>query len=168
MVEKGSGAPAVNTPFTMGTKGTKGTKDTKAVHRVHPDSWRPSWALAMVLVVLHTLPGTSALGQTPGDKVPIVAVSGCLTERKPNTWTLTNATEPTPSTANAPSAKAPVEGPATGKQEFVLVGTSEFGLSSHRGHTVLVKALLIEATPLSRLNVTSVTHIAPTCPPSAK
>jgi hypothetical protein len=119
-----------------------------------------------VLVLLSALSGTSALGQTPPDKVPIVAVSGCLTERKPNTWTLTSATEPVPSTANAPSAKAPVEGPLNGKNEFTLVGTSEFGLSSRKGHTVLVKGLLIKGAPVSRLNVTSVTHIAPTCPPS--
>jgi hypothetical protein len=30
---------------------------------------------------------------------------------------------------------------------------------------VLVKALLIKATPVSRLNVTSVTHVATTCLP---
>ena len=121
--------------------------------------------VSSALVLLAALSAVAVAGQTPADKVPIVAVSGCLTERKPNTWTLTNATEPTPSTANAPSAKAPFEGPTTGKNEFALVGTSEFGLPSHKGHTVLVKALLIKATPVSRLNVTSVTHIAPTCPP---
>ncbi len=122
----------------------------------------------VALALLSVGSGTSALGQTAADKVPIVAVSGCLTERAPNRWTLTNATEPTPSTANAPPAKGPVEGPTTGKNEFALVGTSEFGLPAHKGHTVLVKALLIKAAPLSRLNVTSVTHVAPICPPAAK
>jgi hypothetical protein len=125
-------------------------------------------AVIAMALTLSTTPGSVALGQTGADKVTIVAVSGCLTERTPNRWTLTNATEPTPSTANAPPAKAPLEGPATGKNEFALVGVSEFNLPSHKGHTVLVKALLIKAAPLSRLNVTSVTHVAPSCPPAAK
>jgi hypothetical protein len=125
----------------------------------------PSGALVAWLLALSGLSGAPALVQAPADKVPIVSVSGCLREPKPNTWTLTNATEPTPSTANAPPAKAAQEGPTTGKNEFALVGTSEFGLPTHKGHTVLVKGLLIKAAPMSRLNVTSVTHIAPTCPP---
>ena len=106
--------------------------------------------------------------QTPADKVPIVAVSGCLTERAANTWVLTSATEPVASNANGPAAKAPLTGPLTGKGEFALIGTSEFDLPSHKGHTVLVKAMLIKAAPISRLNVTSVTHVAPACPPPSK
>ena len=43
-------------------------------------------------------------------KVEIVSVTGCLKEASPNTWTLVNATDPVPSTANAPPAK---EIPAT-------------------------------------------------------
>jgi hypothetical protein len=95
-------------------------------------------------------------------------VSGCVTERAANTWALTSATEPTPSNASGPAAKAPVPSPLTGKNEFALIGVSEFDLPSHKGHTVLVKALFIKATPLNRLNVTSVTHVAPTCPPPSK
>ena len=140
------------------TVSAKDTKDTK-------DPTCPSCAWVVALALWSALSVTSALGQTTADKVPIVAVSGCLTERTPNRWTLTNATEPTPSTANAPPAKAPLEGPGVGKNEFTLVGVSEFNLPAHKGHTVLVKALLIKAAPVSRLNVTSVTHIAPSCPP---
>jgi hypothetical protein len=106
--------------------------------------------------------------QAPPDSVPIVAVSGCLTERAANGWALTNATEPTPSIANAPSPNTPIKEPTTGKNEFALIGVSEFDLPAHKGHMVLVKALLIKAAPVSRLNVTSITHIAPTCPPPAK
>jgi hypothetical protein len=109
-----------------------------------------------------------AIRQTPGQKVPIVAVSGCLVERTANSWALTRATEPTPSIAIGPPPNAQVTGPTTGKNEFVLIGVSEFDLPSHKGHTVLVKALLIKATPISRLNVTSVTHVAPTCPLAPK
>jgi hypothetical protein len=125
-------------------------------------------AAAVVFVCSFAVTSSASHAQGTADKVPIVAVSGCLTERAANTWLLTSATEPSPSTANAPAAKAPIAGPTTGKNEFALVGISEFDLPSHKGHTVLVKALLIKATPVSRLNVTSVTHIAPTCPPPAK
>lgn len=113
-------------------------------------------------------PAGAAREQAPSDKVPIVAVSGCLTERAANAWALTSATEPTPSIANGPPPNAPIPEPATGTNEYALIGVSEFDLPSHKGHTVIIKALFIEAKPLSRLNVTSVTHIAPTCPPTAK
>jgi hypothetical protein len=121
-----------------------------------------------VTALVLTLASSAAAGQTAQEKVSIVAVSGCLTERAPNTWLLTSATEPTPSVANAPAAKEPLKGPTTGKNEFALIGVSEFNLPAHKDHTVLVKALFIKAAPLSRLNVTSVTHIAPTCPPQTK
>jgi hypothetical protein len=109
-----------------------------------------------------------APGETPTDKAPIVAVSGCLTQQAGNTWVLASATEPVASAANGPAPKAPVTGPLTGTGEFALLGISEFDLPSHKGHTVLVKALLIKAAPINRLNVTSVTHVAPTCPPPPK
>ena len=125
-------------------------------------------ALVAGLLLTIALATASASGQAPVDKVPVVAVSGCLTERGANTWVLTSATEPTPSVANAPAAKEPIPGPTTGKNEFALIGVSEFNLPAHKGHTVLVKALFIKAAPVSRLNVTSVTHIAPTCPPPPK
>ena len=122
-------------------------------------------SVAIALALSSAIAGPVSRAQTAADKVPIVAVSGCLTERPVHTWTLTSATDPVPSIANAPPPKTPVTGPATGKNEFALIGVSEFDLPSHKGHTVLVKALLIKATPASRLNVTSVTHIADTCPP---
>ena len=126
--------------------------------------------LAAVIVALAVPASFGAMprAQMPAEKVPIVAVSGCLVERAANSWTLTQATEPTPSIANGPPPNAQLTGPTTGKNEFVLVGVSEFDLPSHKGHTVLVKALLIKAAPISRLNVTSVTHLAPTCPPAPK
>jgi hypothetical protein len=125
-------------------------------------------ALVLAPAFPMALASRTAAFQAPADKVPIVAVSGCVTERGANTWALTSATEPTPSIANAPPANAPSTGPTTGKLEFALIGVSEFDLPSHKGHTVLVKALLIKASPVSRLNLTSVTHIASTCPPTSK
>ena len=96
-------------------------------------------------------------------KVDIVSVTGCLKETTPNNWTLVNATDPVPSSANAPPPKdIPATAPA-GKNEFKLIGVSEFNLPSHKDHTVVVKGLLIKATPVSRLNITSVTVASPSC-----
>jgi hypothetical protein len=101
----------------------------------------------------------------PSPKVEIVSVTGCLKEAAPNNWTLVNATDPVPSNANAPPAKEiPATTPA-GKNEFKLIGVSEFNLPSHKDHTVIVKGLFIKAAPMSRVNMTSVTMVAASCAP---
>ena len=126
--------------------------------------------ISRVVVALTAAVAVGAAGgaraQAPSgpDKVPIVAVAGCITEQPAGTWLLTNATEPVPSIANAPPAGKPYTGPTSGKLRFQLIGISEFDLPSHKGHNVLVKGLYNRATPVSRLNVTSVTMLATTCP----
>ena len=121
-------------------------------------------------VALSLLSAAAAPAQAPSgpDKVPIVAVAGCVSEQPAGTWLLTNASEPAPSIANAPPAGQPYKGPMSGKLRFQLIGMSEFDLPAHKGHNVLVKALYVKAAPTSRLNVTSVTMLATTCPPPAK
>jgi hypothetical protein len=102
-------------------------------------------------------------------KVEIVSATGCLKEASPNAWTLVNATDPVPSNANAPAAKdLPAAAPAPGKNSFRLIGVSEFDLPAHRDRTVIIKGLLIKAAPMSRLNMTSVTTVAPACAAAAK
>ncbi|HEY7287192.1 MAG TPA: hypothetical protein VH497_17200 [Vicinamibacterales bacterium] len=96
-------------------------------------------------------------------KIDIVSVTGCLREPSANTWTLTAATDPVPSSANAPAAKDIPATPPPGRNQFRLIGVSEFNLPAHKGHTVIVKGLYIKATPVSRLNVTSVTMVAASC-----
>jgi hypothetical protein len=104
----------------------------------------------------------------PSRKVDIVSVTGCLKEAAPNTWTVTAATDPVPSSANAPPAKDVPSAPPAGKNTFRLIGVSEFNLPAHRDHTVILKGLFIKDAPLSRLNITSVTTVAPACAPPAK
>jgi hypothetical protein len=104
------------------------------------------------------------LQAAPAQKIPIVSVTGCLKEATPNNWTLVNATEPAPSSANAPPAAEVPKTPPVGKNQFRLIGVSEFGLSQHRDHTVIIKGLLIKAEPVNRLNMTSVTMVAAACP----
>jgi hypothetical protein len=103
------------------------------------------------------------LVQAAPKKVDIVSVTGCLRETAPGTWMLTAATDPVVSRANAPPAGDLPSAPPSGKNAFRLIGVSEFNLPAHKGHTVLVKALLIKADPVSRLNITSVTMVAPAC-----
>src|SRR5438552_11735860 len=87
-------------------------------------------------------------------KVDIVRVSGCLKEDGSGGWLLTNATDPVPDSPQADTAGTPQ--PMAGKNEFKLIGVSEFKLPTHKDQTVLLKGLLIKAAPIGRLNITSV------------
>ena len=106
-------------------------------------------------------------GQAPA-KVEIVSVTGCLKEATPNNWTLTGATDPVPSSANAPAPKEIPATPPSGRNAFTLIGVSEFNLPAHRDHTVIIKGLFIKATPMSRVNMTSVTMVSSSCAPAVK
>jgi hypothetical protein len=117
-------------------------------------------AFVIVAVLTAIQPGASA-------KVDIVSVTGCLREAAPNTWMLVGATDPVPSIANAPTAGEIPAVPPAGKNEFRLIGVSEFNLPQHKDHAVIVKGLHIKASP-PRLNITSVTTISPSCPDPGK
>lgn len=106
----------------------------------------------------------NAYAQAPPARADIVAVAGCLKESAPGTWTLTDASDPVVSVANAPSTKELETFPKSGKNAFRLIGVSVFNLPAHRDHSVIVKGVHIKASPMSRLNVTSVTMVASTCP----
>jgi len=127
--------------------------------------------IALVLTMLGlsqgAAPPRSGAGQA-ASKVEIVSVTGCLKEAAPNSWTLTSATDPVPSSANAPAAKDIPATPPAGKNAFTLIGVSEFNLPAHRDRTVIIKGLFIKATPMSRVNMTSVTDVSPACAASAK
>lgn len=113
--------------------------------------------------------GTAAARQTPATttRVPVVAVAGCVVQDG-TTYVLRSATEPTPSIANGLPAGEAYKGPTTGPNTFQLLGTSEFDMPGHVGHTVLIKGLLIKAAPNSRLNVTSVSRLSTSCAPAPK
>ena len=121
---------------------------------------RPMRILILLLGLAQAAPASN--------KVEIVSVTGCLKEATPNNWTLTSATDPTPSNANAPAAKDIPTTPPAGKNAFRLIGVSEFNLPAHRDTTVMIKGLLIKATPMSRVNMTSVTMVSASCAPAPK
>jgi hypothetical protein len=120
--------------------------------------------MTAVALLLAALTVQSPRGATTS-KVDVVAVAGCLKESSPDSWVLTNASDPVVSTANAPSPTELEKFAKTGKNEYQLTGVSIFNLPAHRGQTLLVKGLLNKATPSSRLNVTSVTMVSAECPP---
>jgi len=122
-------------------------------------------AMKTVAIILGLT--AAAAAQTPSQKIDIVSVTGCLREATPNTWTLESATDPVPSNANAPAAKDIPSTQPAGKNQYRLIGVSEFNLTVHRGHTVIIKGLFIKATPASRVNMTSVTMVAASCVPAA-
>lgn len=120
------------------------------------------WPMMLPAILVATL-ATLLQGAQSSKKVEIVSVTGCLREATPNTWTLESATDPVPSIANAPPAKESPATPPVGRNSYRLIGVSEFNLPAHKGHTVIIKGLLIKATPVSRVNMTSVTMVAPSC-----
>jgi hypothetical protein len=121
----------------------------------------------LAALILLGLAGAATAAAQTSAKVPVVAVIGCVTAQGTD-WTLTNATEPVPSIANGPPAGEAIKGPTSGKNTYRLIGISEFDVPAHKGHTVLVKGLFIKATPVSRVNVTSVTMVSTACAAAAK
>ena len=126
--------------------------------------------LNVAALALSVSLAAGAPGQAPAktERVEVVATVGCLREPSPNTWTLEQATDPVPSHANAAAPKEVETMPRRGKQQFQLIGVTVFNLPAHRGHTVLIKGTEIKATPMSRLNMTSLTMVAANCDPAAK
>ena len=125
---------------------------------------------AVLAVALIALATTDSAGATqtpkPPEKIDPVAVVGCLKDGAGGSWRLVDASDPQPSTANAPTPKELAALDKPGRNEFQLVGISIFNLPAHRNHWVVVKGLPISATPVNRLNVTSVTMKAESCPPA--
>jgi hypothetical protein len=122
-------------------------------------------ALAAALVFAAAPAQGLAQAPKPTEKIDPVAVVGCLKEGAGGTWMLVNASDPIPSTANAPTPKELAELDTPGRNELQLIGASIFNLPAHRNHWLVVKGLPIKAAPVSRLNVTSVTMKAESCPP---
>ena len=111
--------------------------------------------------------GVAIEAQESTQRVDVVRVTGCLRRAAGDAWTLSGATDPVVITReNAAAPPAPVT--AAGTNEFKLIGIEEFDLGSRKDRLVSVKGLLIKATPVSRLNITSVTTVADSCPAAAR
>jgi hypothetical protein len=109
----------------------------------------------------------SLAAQPPPSKVDIVSVTGCLRQRSANDWVVVAATDPVTSVANAPTPKEMPSAITPGKNEFRLIGVSEFRLPELKDQTVVVRGLFVKTAPLSRINITSIVSAAPACAPEA-
>jgi len=157
MERKGGKARKEDNPFCLFAGFARFAFQASAGHRRY-HTGMTTFAFVLGLAAAQAAPAPA--------KVEIVSVTGCLRETAPNNWILSTATDPAPSRANAPPAKdIPAVAPA-GKNEFKLIGVSEFNLPAHKDHTVIIKGLFIKAAPASRVNMTSITMVAPTCAPA--
>lgn len=124
--------------------------------------------LAVSETLIALMFAASIAGQAPAPKkVEIVSVTGCLREQGADNWMVVAATDPVPSNANAPPKSEVPTTTVTGKNQYKLIGVGEFNLPNYRNHTVVVKGLYIKATPVDRLNITSVTTAVISCAESA-
>lgn len=115
-------------------------------------------------------------------RVPLVSAIGCLTRGPGETWVLANATDHkvappqarrrveglTPDVSTPPADTAAVSGPLAGKNTYKLLGTEEFNVPAHAGHTVVVKGPYIDAGREKRINVIVVQRVANDCGAAAK
>ena len=110
--------------------------------------------------------GVTVLVAASQEAVATVFTVGCLTQDG-DEWYLTSSTEPieteiSPLTDAEKAAADAIE--ELGSRRYRLIGLSAFDLEPHQGHTVQVKGLLLEDTDESRINMTSIRHMAPSCP----
>jgi hypothetical protein len=117
--------------------------------------------------VAIAISGMAIEAQESSQRVDVVRVTGCLRRAAGDAWTLSGATDPVVITREN-AATPPSLAAAAGTNEFKLIGIEEFDLASRKDRLVSVKGLLIKATPASRLNVTSVTTVADSCPAPKK
>jgi len=118
-------------------------------------------ALAILFIAARAL----VTAQAPPSKADLVMVAGCLREQPAGTWRVINATDPKPSNAVAPAGDELSTIPKSGTRQFQLIGVSVFDLPSYKDQTVVLKGLLVPASPVSRLNITSIARLSDTCEP---
>jgi len=110
---------------------------------------------ASLLLVTLTVPVAT-------QPMPIVMTVGCVDPDAQGGFSLTRATEPDAMTDRLP--EQPPANASLGTGTLRLVGTlDEFGVADHTGHKVWVKGLLNPGEPNDLLNLTSITHLAPSC-----
>jgi hypothetical protein len=93
----------------------------------------------------------------------LVDVVGCLTQRADSRWVLTNATTPVPADSEGPADGTAAAARPPGTETFRLLGVTRFDPGTHRGQTMRAKGLIDKASGDSRLDLTSLQTLAPTC-----
>ena len=123
---------------------------------------------AAYLALIALLLAAPLAAQAPAPKkVDIVSITGCLREQGAGNWMVVAATDPVPSNANAPLKSELPTSAVAGRNQFKLIGVGEFDLPTFRNQTVVVKGLHIKASPVDRLNLTSITTAVTSCAETA-
>jgi hypothetical protein len=125
--------------------------------------------LPVLLTWSTTLGAWGHAAANPG-RLDIVAVVGCVAADGPN-WTITNATAPIPElltpAVDAAAAAASVQKAkalAPGKDRYRMLGLVDFfEVPKHKGERVIVKGISIGNARERRLNLLSISSIAPRC-----
>lgn len=111
-----------------------------------------------------SLLGAEALVPAPavGQPMPLMMMVGCVEGDEANGFQLARVTEPEVIRDRIPP-EPPTDVPL-GEGRVALIGTLyEFGVARHVGHKVWAKGMLIEDDNGTRLNLVSITHLAPAC-----
>jgi mono/diheme cytochrome c family protein len=109
------------------------------------------------------------IGVVPGRPKPpppvgdfsYVEVVGCLTAGPHHTWMLTRASEPVVALPSAPVSAAATEKPL-GTRTFHLLDAMAYSPDDHKGQTMYVRGLLINA-PEPRMTISTFVTVSPTC-----
>ena len=108
------------------------------------------------------------VGKDGPERVPdfsLVRVSGCLSEAPGGAWMLTHATEPVRTGRPQPAEGEREEAAAwpLGPQTYRLLVSAAYGPAPLKGHRVEVRGFLIRRPTETRLNITSLVTLDPSC-----
>ena len=113
------------------------------------------------------LPKIQVVSKTGPEPVPnfsLIRVVGCLTQSD-QAWLLTNTTEPVRSGNPQPTEdeRRVAEQIPLGSETFDLMVSAAYSPERAKGHKVEVRGLLIRRPAMSRINITSLETLHPTC-----
>ncbi len=106
----------------------------------------------------------SKAGPEPVPNFSLIRVVGCLSQSD-QSWLLTNTTEPVRTGDPQPTAddRKAAEGVPLGSEIFDLMVSAAYSPDRVKGHKVEVRGLLIRRPAMSRINITSLETLHPTC-----
>src|SRR5262249_19626541 len=96
----------------------------------------------------------------------LVQVVGCLSQSANGRWVLANATDPSSTKEETPTARSlkSAESQPAGAATFDLYSVSpSYKAETHRGHKMDARGLLYKDQKYAEINLASLTMVSPTC-----
>jgi hypothetical protein len=124
----------------------------------------PAGSEELQTVQLANVQVVSKTGPEPVPNFSLIRVVGCLTQSD-RAWLLTNTTEPARSGNPQPSAeeRSAAANMPLGSETFDLMVSAAYSPERAIGQKVEVRGFLIRRPTLSRINITSLETLQPTC-----